>query len=229
MKKKGFTLTEVLAVIALISLLLLIAVPSVAYMKKRINKRLFETEKDIILVAAEQYAVDNDSLFDSSTTGEIITNPGELLMFGYIEPDVIDVKSCPKDEYAYGCIIEPSSKKILNDVEILLVRSKRKYSAYWDETIHGEEVQDLLISICNKFGNNRYGKTTDGTQCTCTVLSNKDENGNIISLNDGATDCYFTEEDPNNWLYYSEKYFRILGIVKDNNKYYAKMITNEEE
>ena len=39
MNKKGFTLTELLVVIALISIIVLIAVPSVVSISKRINKR----------------------------------------------------------------------------------------------------------------------------------------------------------------------------------------------
>ena len=53
MNKKGFTLTELLVVIALISIIVLIAVPSVVSISKRINKRVYNAKIQEIVTAAE--------------------------------------------------------------------------------------------------------------------------------------------------------------------------------
>ena len=55
MNKKGFTLTELLVVIALISIIVLIAVPSVVSISKRINKRVYNAKIQEIVTAAELY------------------------------------------------------------------------------------------------------------------------------------------------------------------------------
>ena len=49
MKKKGFTLTEVLIVIVLIGVLIGIAVPSATAIRKKINQRLYSEKKKEIL------------------------------------------------------------------------------------------------------------------------------------------------------------------------------------
>ena len=57
-KKSGFTLTEVLMVIVIIGIILAISIPSVVYIRKRINERLYENKKQMILIAAENYGRD---------------------------------------------------------------------------------------------------------------------------------------------------------------------------
>ena len=63
MNKKGFTLTELLVVIALISIIVLIAVPSVVAISKRINKRVYNSKVQEIVTAAELYGTNNPDLW----------------------------------------------------------------------------------------------------------------------------------------------------------------------
>ena len=84
MNKKGFTLSEIIAVIILISIIVAIAVPSVLSVRKRVNERLFEGKKETILVAAELYGQDNPHLFNPD---EFIVTVGELVNANYVEKD----------------------------------------------------------------------------------------------------------------------------------------------
>ena len=59
MNKKGFTLVELLAVIAILAILVLVAVPNVLGMFNNAKKDTFATEtKDMIRIAQQQYLAD---------------------------------------------------------------------------------------------------------------------------------------------------------------------------
>ena len=70
MKKKGFTLVELLAVIAILAILVIIALPNVMGMFNNAKKSSFETEiKEIIKGAQQQWMMDSVSgVAQASTT-----------------------------------------------------------------------------------------------------------------------------------------------------------------
>ena len=77
--KKGFTLVEMLVVIALIGVVIAIAIPSITLVRKRINIRLLNEKKDEILVAAQLYG--SDKKFEQDTIIKVY----ELLDEKYIQ------------------------------------------------------------------------------------------------------------------------------------------------
>ncbi len=58
-KKNGFTLVELLAVIVLIALLLVIAVPNALKMSSRVKEKAYDTKVDLIEQAAKNYGQSN--------------------------------------------------------------------------------------------------------------------------------------------------------------------------
>ena len=97
MKKKGFTLVELLAVIAILAILVIIALPNVMGMFNTAKKNSFSNEvKEIIKQAETQYVSDNSDLFgtevkssicyqgkmDNDTTSATITDAKALDMSG---------------------------------------------------------------------------------------------------------------------------------------------------
>ena len=65
MKKKGFTLVELLAVIAILAILVIIALPNVMGMFNEAKKNSFTTEvKEVFKIAQQQWI--SDSMFDTS-------------------------------------------------------------------------------------------------------------------------------------------------------------------
>ena len=66
MKKKGFTLVELLAVIAILAILVIIALPNVMSMFNNARKNSFSTEAARIMQVAQQQNI-NDSIMTSGT------------------------------------------------------------------------------------------------------------------------------------------------------------------
>ena len=88
--KKGFTLVEMLVVIALIGVVIAIAIPSITLVRKRINIRLLNEKKDEILVAAQLYG--SDKKFEQDTIIKVY----ELLDEKYDEVAVIGDAVAPR-------------------------------------------------------------------------------------------------------------------------------------
>lgn len=231
---KGFTLSEVLVTIALISIILLIVVPSIMLITRRINKRIFEGKKEVILAAAELYGKDNSSSFDHNS--ELQITVAMLLETGYIEPDEKSGSSkCNEiDIDTKGCMINPVDKSNINEIPIRIIKKNDTYNALWDESLAGQEVNELMKLICDKLEKNKSKNLTtneNGESCGCTYEIDETTqkwNPDTIELSPNTSSfCYFKEEDPKNWLYYSGIDFRVIGIEKEENNYFVKLITDD--
>ena len=142
MNKKGFTLTEIIAVIILISIIVAIAIPSVIAIRNRINQRILEGKKETILIAAELYGQDNPQLFNPN---EFIVTVGELVDAGYVEKDVEENdKNCTD---GYGCVINPVDNISLNQVEILVKKEVNTIIAIWDGELGSSTSSELVDKI----------------------------------------------------------------------------------
>lgn len=82
MSNKGFTLIELLATIIILSIILLIAVPSVSNLSETIRKNNRENKIKNIEIAAAKYAFD---------TGETLIFVDKLITEGYIDSDDGDI------------------------------------------------------------------------------------------------------------------------------------------
>ena len=78
MKKKGFTLVELLATMAIMVIIMGIITSSYILLKNNTNQKMFENKVDLALLAAEQWAQESN--------GEI-TNIGHLIEEGKLEAD----------------------------------------------------------------------------------------------------------------------------------------------
>ncbi len=90
MKNKGFTLIELLGVIVVLSLLLIIIIPSVTGSIKKGQKEADEDTKNSIILAARNWLSDNRSLVTSSYTISV----SKLQEGGYIEDVTLPSKGC---------------------------------------------------------------------------------------------------------------------------------------
>lgn len=247
MSKKGFTLTELLAVIAIIAIITLIAVPSIIAINRRMNERMFESKKELIISSAELYARDNPDIFNGQT--EVKKYVYELINAGYLKPDVKNNEGkCSGNEE--GCLIDPRDKSSLNNEHVLIIKEAVGAVAIFG----GESCSDndsnpnnrcesgtLVKQVCEKFNNGKFvGKFGSGANDYCGCKMNgetvsgiykatKNSDNTLNISNTAVKACIISGDDVNNYLRYDGVMYRVIGVYdlyNDSNKLVAKMITN---
>lgn len=119
MSKKGFTLVELLAVLAIMGILLLLVTPNVLAMRKNLLENTLRSKINIITTAATEYGADNinDIPFtDATYTGThdpdkcLKTYVQILIAKGYVKADSKDQKN----------ITNPLTGDSMNNLEICI-------------------------------------------------------------------------------------------------------------
>ena len=95
-KRKGFTLTELIAVIVILTVIVLIAVPAYTAIRKRMLETQYENTVSLIETAAVKYAAKN---------GTNITNVEEIIEAGLIETDDGTNIFDPRDKSSMNCYL----------------------------------------------------------------------------------------------------------------------------
>ncbi|MBR5662831.1 MAG: type II secretion system protein [Bacilli bacterium] len=135
MNKKGFTFVELLAVIALISIVLLIAIPTIRYADKKFHQKDYNTKIELILNAAKEYGDDYKEIILYSSNGSTYTDPDtnnsypavtvtvrDLLNNGYVTKDN-DIKG--------NDILDPRDDSSMLDKSITIyIKNNRAYAKY---------------------------------------------------------------------------------------------------
>lgn len=238
MNKKGFTLTELLAVIAIIAIISLIAIPSVIAIYRNMNVRMYDNKKEMIISAAELYGSNNPDIFNGRT--EVVIYVRELIASNYLTVDAAyNTSGC--DEQV-GCLIDPRDKSSMNDEFVVLRKEGTGYTGRFggDET---EIVTGTLVEqICKKFnngsfvgkygtGNNDYcGCKFSGGQVSGIYRATRNSDGTLTVGNTAVSACIIAGDEKNNYLKYDGVIWRVLGVYdlyENGNRLVAKMITND--
>lgn len=109
MKKNGFTLVELLAVIVLLALLMTIAVPSAFKLSSKVKNKAYLTKIDLIEQAANNYGQSNISLIKKGTSIED-PNIHLLCTFEYKDEQISQV--------TYEKIKYDETRLLINDPDI---------------------------------------------------------------------------------------------------------------
>lgn len=93
--KNGFTLIELTTVIVLIAILSVLAVIPINNIIKNSRKELNESQKKQIVLAAQNWAIDNDDKLPKRgiNDADVKITLEDLYVYGYLDNDVIDLNS----------------------------------------------------------------------------------------------------------------------------------------
>lgn len=111
LNKKGFTLTELLATIAILAIVVTIATPAVIGVSNSIKKNMYESKVKLISQNAKLYGEDNEDDFFSESVTKCI-QVKELCSNNYITKD----DSATAEE----CLENPKDGGFLGDDYVLL-------------------------------------------------------------------------------------------------------------
>ena len=123
MNKKGFTLIELIAVIALLGIIIVIAVPAITTMRQNALEREAEAQINSIESAAVYYSQ------DTGTTENITVQT--LLQNGYLDPTYeYGDNGC---NVQIGCLVRPTDSVILNNKNIQITKVNNKTKAEYQD------------------------------------------------------------------------------------------------
>ena len=123
MNKKGFTLVELLAVIAILGIITGIATLSVFTIQNSSNKKTYETKVKMIERASELYGEENKRNITECDTYTSITVK-TLLDEDYLSADKI--------ESGVSYVIDPRDKTSLNDKIINICKDNYRINVIYD-------------------------------------------------------------------------------------------------
>lgn len=129
MKKKGFTLTELLAVIVVLAILTMLAVGGFGTLSKKLKEKSYENVVSYIETKAASYAEE---------TGNLITNVDNLVKLGYIEAD---------DEK--GNVIDPRNGEYLNCHIVNIVKEENNLYGRYSSEEEECKLENLVMNNLN--------------------------------------------------------------------------------
>ncbi len=128
--KKGFTLVELLAVIALLSIIILIAVPSITKLRQSAVEKERENQIKEIESAAVFYV--QDEIIEISEDTTISVTVKMLIDTGYVKANVESGKTNCSSDNSNGCLFDLNGNN-LNSKEVKISKINNKLVAKYQE------------------------------------------------------------------------------------------------
>ncbi len=133
MKKKGFTLVEVLIIVSILAVIVSVVLPTFLSIRSKVNSRAYEKKKELILEASKLYGLDNSKSF-KMVGDSIQVTIEELIINDYLNPDVkYGSDNCSSE---YGCVINSETKESLNNLCVVI--TKKGINVYDAQYIENE-------------------------------------------------------------------------------------------
>ena len=143
MMKKGFTLVELLAVVALIAILSLVATVSFMKISNDTKKNMYFAKTDQLLADAKRYGEDNKAAFESEFDCFIEVSVADLIFEGYSKKEQ---ENTPFIENPY------TSASMDSDVIRLYQKNNRIYAYYVPASDSDKEIykEHDIYRVCKK-------------------------------------------------------------------------------
>lgn len=125
-EKEGFTLVELIIVIAIIALLMVIAIPSIILVANKINNKMYNAKVELLLGAAETYAYDNMAQLFSGGENKATIKVIDLVPT-YAEADET-TKNPATGEVTY-IVKDPRNERSMNEILIYLTKKNSRVLA----------------------------------------------------------------------------------------------------
>lgn len=143
MRKNGFTLIEILAVIVIIGVVSLITMPVVQKNITKSREQAYKTQIDTIVKAAKDWSSENLSYLPENNNDKLNINLEMLMSLGYVEDDLIDPLTDKyfspdtiitiekiKNNYKYRVNVEFEKEKVMVDHDAPVLFLKGDYLVY---------------------------------------------------------------------------------------------------
>lgn len=114
MKKKGFTLVELLAVITLLALIMIVVVTSTSASNRNMRKDLKESEVRLIYSAAETYIQKNKNEYPTVEGNIYCISLKDLINEGLLEDNLVNAMEDTKLDLNLGVKVTVESKVSYN-------------------------------------------------------------------------------------------------------------------
>lgn len=193
-KRNGFTLVELMAVITIISLIALLTFPNIINQIKKTKKSNNKMIEDIVIEQAKKYVNDNDSEYTEDD--EYCIPLTKLIDNDYIKEDLISINDIKDNKVIHLTRTEKDSYEIMDKDKCVIIPTAVKY----------------LLKKTNPKTITNY---TDGDIHEMYTFEHE-----ATVQTPALTDYRYIGSDPNNYVKFNgDEIWRIIGVfsVEDEN------------
>ena len=134
LNNKGFTLVEIIATIAILSLILILVIPNINNGGENAKRKLLDTKIESIESAAVVYAQDNKNKFNSKcdAVGEVCYGISNCYCYDEIirVQDLIDANILNTDQSSNDIINPLTNQTMSNDYVQIYIKYNKIYATY---------------------------------------------------------------------------------------------------
>ena len=164
MKRKGFTLTELMGVLIILGLLSLIIIPLVSNILKEQKEKQYEQQITNIKLMAKNFGVDNLSILPTKDNESMDITIGQLKSLGYVEKNIVN----------------PITEQAISDcARVTITKSGKNYNYTYNKDSENDNTCNVMGNVMISLSGNEYINKNGVTSYVITI--NETNQNNIIN------------------------------------------------